>query len=173
MLPVEQEVVAELSRQAGLPVSTAMSATVQAMKHLKIRSTVVATAYKESINQPVKQYHEDGGVEVLAIKGLEVSKPVDQVKLPDYASYKVAARALSSPPRHRQSTDSRTLALRRLHPGTRRRHAKARGIQTAGSPLGIKVPTPGFRKLLRARSAVASLPELPKHPSDGRAIPRQ
>jgi maleate cis-trans isomerase len=27
---------------------------------------------------------------VLAIKGLEVSKPVDQVKLPDYASYKVA-----------------------------------------------------------------------------------
>jgi len=33
---------------------------------------------------------EDGGLEVLAIKGLEVSKPVDQVKLPDYASYKVA-----------------------------------------------------------------------------------
>jgi maleate cis-trans isomerase len=26
----------------------------------------------------------------LAIKGLDVSKPVDQVKLPDYASYKVA-----------------------------------------------------------------------------------
>ncbi len=67
-----------------------MSATVQAMKHLEIRSTVIATAYEETINQAVKKYYEDGGVNVLAIKGLEVSKPVDQVKLPDYASYKVA-----------------------------------------------------------------------------------
>jgi maleate isomerase len=87
---VEQEVVAKLSGQVGLPVSTAMSATVAALKFLKVRSTVIATAYKESINQAVKKYYEDGGVEVLAIKGLEVSKPVDQVKLPDYASYKVA-----------------------------------------------------------------------------------
>jgi maleate isomerase len=87
---VEQEVVAKLSGQVGLPVSTAMSATVAALKFLKVRSTVIATAYKESINQAVKKYYEDGGLEVLAIKGLEVSKPVDQVKLPDYASYKVA-----------------------------------------------------------------------------------
>jgi maleate cis-trans isomerase len=50
----EQQLVAELSRHVGLPVSTAMSATVQAMKHLKIRNTVIATAYKESINQAVK-----------------------------------------------------------------------------------------------------------------------
>lgn len=86
----EQEVVAKLSRQVGLPVSTAMSATVEALKHLKVGTTVIATAYKENINQAVKKYYEDGGVKVLAIKGLEVSKPVDQVKLPDYASYKVA-----------------------------------------------------------------------------------
>ena len=86
----EQDVVAKLSKQVGLPVSTAMSATVEALKHLKVRSTVIATAYKESINQAVKKYYADGGLEVLAIKGLEVSKPVDQVKLPDYASYKVA-----------------------------------------------------------------------------------
>lgn len=86
----EQEVVSKLSRQVGLPVSTAMSATVEALKHLKVRSTVIATAYKETINQSVKKYYQDGGLEVLAIKGLEVAKPVDQVKLPEYASYKVA-----------------------------------------------------------------------------------
>lgn len=86
----EQEIVAALSRQVGLPVSTAMGATVEALKHLKVRTTVIATAYKESINQAVKRYYEDGGVKVLAIKGLEVSKPVDQAKLPDYASYKVS-----------------------------------------------------------------------------------
>ena len=86
----EQEVVAKLSKQVGLPVSTAMSATVEALKHLNVRTTVIATAYKESINQAVKKYYEDGGLKVVAIRGLEVSKPVDQVKLPDYASYKVA-----------------------------------------------------------------------------------
>jgi len=44
------------------------------MKHLEIRSTVIATAYKETINQAVKKYYEDGGLEVLAIKA--VTKPV-------------------------------------------------------------------------------------------------
>jgi maleate cis-trans isomerase len=44
----------------------------------------------------VKQYYEDGGLKVLDIKGLEVSKPVDQVKLPDYASYKVAREPYGS-----------------------------------------------------------------------------
>ena len=52
----EQQVVAELSRQVGLPVSTAMSATVEAMKHLEIRSTVIATAYKETINHAVRKF---------------------------------------------------------------------------------------------------------------------
>jgi maleate cis-trans isomerase len=61
--------------QVGLPVSTAMSATVEAMKHLEIRSTVIATAYKETINQAVKKYYEDGGLEVLAMKGLEFPNP--------------------------------------------------------------------------------------------------
>ena len=86
----EQEVVAKLAKQVGLPISTAMSATIEALKHLQIKTTVIATAYKESINQAVKKYYEDGGVKVLAIKGLEVAKPVDQVKLPDYSSYKVS-----------------------------------------------------------------------------------
>jgi maleate cis-trans isomerase len=86
----EQEVVGQLSRQVGLPVSTAMGATVQALRHLNVGTTVIATAYKENINQAVKKYYEDGGIKVLAIKGLEVSKPVDQAKLPAYSSYKVA-----------------------------------------------------------------------------------
>ena len=86
----EQEIVAKLSGQIGLPVSTAMSATVEALKHLNVRTTVIATAYKKAINQAVKKYYEDGGLEVVDIEGLEVSKPVDQVKLPDYSSYKVA-----------------------------------------------------------------------------------
>jgi maleate isomerase len=79
----------QASQQAGLPVGTAIGATVEALKHLQVKTSVITTAYKESINQAVKKYY-DGGGKVLAIEGLAVSKPVDQVKLPDYASYKVA-----------------------------------------------------------------------------------
>src|SRR5687767_3275604 len=84
----EQQVVAELSRQVGLPVSTAMSATVEAMKHLEIRSTVIATAYKETINQAVKNITKTADSRCWLLKRLP--NPLEQVKLPDYASYKVA-----------------------------------------------------------------------------------
>jgi maleate isomerase len=94
----EQEIVSRLSRQVGLPVSTAMGATVEALKHLGVRTTVIATAYKETINHAVRKYYQDGGLEVLGIKGLEVSKPVDQVKLPEYASYKLARELLRDHP---------------------------------------------------------------------------
>jgi maleate isomerase len=151
----EQEVVTELSRQVGLPVSTAMSATVQAMKHLKIRSTLIATAYKESINHAVKRYYEDGGLDVLAIKGLEVSKPVDQVKLPDYASYKVARELYRQNP----AADSlliqgrwRSVAyIQELEDDTQKPavSSTAASLWWVMHVLGIKVPIPGFGKLLR------------------------
>jgi maleate isomerase len=67
-----------------------MNASVEALKHVKAKSIVIATAYMEKINEAVKRYYEDAGFQVLGIRGLEVTKPVDQVKLPDYASYRVA-----------------------------------------------------------------------------------
>ena len=151
----EQEVVAGLSRQVGLPVSTAMSATVDALKHLGVRTTAIATAYKETINQAVKKYYEDGGLKVVAIKGLEVSKPVDQVKLPDYASYKVARELF------RQHPDVESLLIQ----GRWRSVAYVQELEDeTGKPavsstaaslwwvmkvLGMKPAITGFGKLLR------------------------
>jgi maleate isomerase len=89
---VEQEVVTQLSQSVGLPVSTGMNASVEALKHLKAKSIVIATAYMEKINEAVKRYYQDAGFQVFGITGLEVKKPVDQVKLPDYASYKIAQK---------------------------------------------------------------------------------
>jgi maleate isomerase len=151
----EQEVVAKLSHQVGLPVSTAMSATVEALKHLNVRTTVIATAYKESINQAVMKYYQDGGLEVLAIKGLEVSKPVDQVKLPDYSSYK-AARELY---RQHQTVESiliqgrwRSVAyVQELEDDTQKPvvSSTAAALWWVMHQLDIKVPIQGYGKLLR------------------------
>ena len=150
----EQEVVNKLSKQVGLPVSTAMGATVAALKHLEVRTTVVATAYKETINQAVKKYYEDGGVEVLAIKGLEISKPVDQAKLPDYASYKVARELF----REYGDADSlliqnrwRSVAyVQELEDDTGKPvvSSTAASLWWVLQTLGMKSPIEGFGKLL-------------------------
>ena len=151
----EQEVVATLSQQVGLPVSTTMNATVEALKHLNVKSTVIATAYKETINQAVKKYYEDGGVRVLAISGLEVSKPVDQVKLPDYASYKVARELF------RQNNDVESILLQgrwrtvsyvqELENDTGRPvvASTAASLWWVMKTLGMKVPIQGYGRLLR------------------------
>jgi maleate isomerase len=151
----EQEVVAKLSRQVGLPVSTAMNATVQALKHLNVRSTVIATAYKANINLAVKKYYEDGGMKVLTIKGLEVSKPVDQVKLPDYASYKVARELV----REHAAVESiliqgrwRSVAyVQELEDDAQRPvvSSTAAALWWVMQTLGIKTPIEGYGRLLR------------------------
>ncbi len=94
----EQEVVAKLSESVGLPVSTGMNASVEALKHLKSETIVIATAYMEKINQAVKRYYEDAGFQVLEIFGLQVTNPVGQVKLPDYASYRVGLQLFRKNP---------------------------------------------------------------------------
>lgn len=151
----EQDVVAKLSKQVGLPVSTAMSATVQALKHLQVHTTVIATAYKETINQAVKKYYEDGGVEVLAIQGLEVARPVDQAKLPDYASYKVARELFR---RHRDVESLliqgrwRSVAyVQELEDDTQRPvvSSTAASLWWVMQTLGMRISIEGYGKLLR------------------------
>jgi maleate isomerase len=151
----EQEVVAKLSKQVGLPVSTAMSATVEAFKSLKVRTTVIATAYKETINQAVKKYYEDGGVKVLSIKGLEVSKPVDQVKLPDYASYKIAKELFRQHPEVEslliQGRWRSVAYVQELEDDTQKPvvSSTAASLWWVLQVLGMKPPIEGFGKLLR------------------------
>jgi maleate isomerase len=150
----EQEVVAKLSKQVGLPVSTAMGATVEALKHLQVKTTVIATAYKETINQAVRKYYDDGGVKVLAIKGLEVSKPVDQVKLPDYASYNVGRELF----RQNGAVESlllqgrwRTVAyVQELENDTGRPviASTAASLWWVLKTLGMRVPIEGYGRLL-------------------------
>ena len=85
----EQDVMSALSKRLGLAITTGMQASVQALHHLKARKIVIATAYKETINEAVKRYYEDSGLEVVGIRGHNVTKPVEQVKLPEDTSAKV------------------------------------------------------------------------------------
>ncbi|MFQ5850197.1 MAG: hypothetical protein ACE5JU_06360 [Candidatus Binatia bacterium] len=94
----ERELISSFSQRIGLPIGTSLHADVEALLHLRARKVLVATAYKTKINQAVRRYFEDAGLEVAAIHGLDVSKPVDQVKLPHYASYRAALRLFRETP---------------------------------------------------------------------------
>ncbi len=92
---------------------------------------------------------------MLAIRGLEVSKTVGHVKLPDYASYKVARELY----RQHSKTDSlliqerwRSVAyIQELKDDTQKPalSSTTASLRWVMHVLGIKVPIPGFGKLLR------------------------
>ncbi|HXG53063.1 MAG TPA: hypothetical protein VNN77_16830 [candidate division Zixibacteria bacterium] len=151
----EQEIVAGLSARVGLPVITAMGASAEALRRLRAKTVVIATAYKESINDAVRRYYESAGFQVLGIRGLQVSRPVDQVKLPDYASYNVA-RALY---REHPKVDAvliqgrwRSVAcVEELEKDVDRPvvSSTAASLWWVIRTLGMKISIPGYGQLLR------------------------
>ncbi len=86
----ETEIVSALTKRLGIPLISALSADVDAVRHLGAKRIAIATAYREEINQKLQIYFEDAGCEVAGIRGLSVARPVDQAKLPEDASYKLA-----------------------------------------------------------------------------------
>ena len=94
----EQEVLSRLSKGLGRPVTSGMQASVQALRHLKVNKVVIATAYKDSINQSVRRYYRDGGLDVIGIRGHNVSRPVEQVQLGASASARVGQKLYEEHP---------------------------------------------------------------------------
>ena len=94
----ERETISAVSQTLGLPINSGLHSSIEALHHLQARKIVIATAYKETINQAVKRYFHDGGFQVVGINGLNVSKPVEQVKLPKDAPAQVARELLQRHP---------------------------------------------------------------------------
>jgi maleate cis-trans isomerase len=151
----EQEVVARLSERVGLPISTGMNASVEALKHLKAKNIVIATAYMQKINDAVKRYYEDAGFQISGIKGLEVTKPVEQVKLPDYASYKVARNLFQQNPTADailiQGRWRSVACVSELEGDTGRPviSSTAASLWWVLQKLAMKIPIEGYGRLLR------------------------
>jgi maleate cis-trans isomerase len=75
MRPPEEEsrLIAEVAAAAGgIPVNTAQSMEVAALRHLGMRRIVVATPWGPRINDPLREYLVHHGFDVLAIEGAGV-----------------------------------------------------------------------------------------------------
>ncbi len=155
----EGEIVSSLSQRVGLPITTVLNANVEALKHLKAKRIVIATAYQERINQALQRYFEAAGLEVAGIRGLGVSKPVDQVKLPEYASYRVALSVF------RENPDVDALLIHGRWPsvayveslerdtGRPVVSSQAASLWWVLQTLGMKVSIEGYGRLLRQEAS--------------------
>jgi maleate cis-trans isomerase len=76
----------------------------------------------------------------LAIEGLAVSKPVDQVELPDYSSHKVASELFRAHPEDMQQLENDT--------GRPVVSSIAASLWWVMKTLGMKIPIKGYGRLL-------------------------
>lgn len=151
----EEELVARLTQRLGFPVSTSLRANAEALRHVGAKKIVIATAYLERINEALRRYFEDAGFEVPGIRGLDVSRPVEQAKLPEEASYRVARGLFEEHPQ----ADAvlihgrwRSLAHVEKLEGEIGRpvvSSTAASLWWALRALGMRLPIEGFGKILR------------------------
>lgn len=151
----EEELVARLSQRLGIPVSTSLCANAEALKHLEAKKIVIATAYLERINQALRRYFEDAGFEVAGIRGLDVSKPVDQAKLPEEASYRVARSLFEEHPQadavliHGRWRSLAHVEQLEREIGRPVVSSTAASLWWVLRALGMRLPVEGFGKILR------------------------
>ncbi len=151
----EREIVAALARRLKLPINSALGCNAEALSYLGAKKIVIATAYKDEINEKVRQYFAAAGFQVAGIRGLNVARPVDLVKLPEEASYNVArqlfqehsdADAILIHGRWRSVLNAERLEREIGKPVVASAAASMWWILKA---LGLKIPIPGYGRLLR------------------------
>lgn len=99
--PGFDKVLAErMSQASGLPAITDVTGVLQAMRHLDMKSVVLATPFESVINERIKVYLQSEGIAVTHMIGLEMHKNAEVRRLPVSVEYATARRAfLESPTR--------------------------------------------------------------------------
>ena len=84
----EQRVFAELARGAPGAITTSLiSGVIRALRTLEVRRIAIATPYLDEVNQREAEYLEAAGFEVLSIRGLNLERDSDMVRVaPEYVA---------------------------------------------------------------------------------------
>jgi len=90
--------IAEVVKDTGIPTLTSVTAEVEALRFLKIKKLVIATPFREEVNDRSAAWFRNAGFEVLNIKGLGIEKNSEIGRLPFYASYRIAKEAFLNAP---------------------------------------------------------------------------
>jgi len=83
-----------------IPTISVFTAVVEALRTLSVKNVVVATPYRDDVNERHKRFLEASGFIVTSIKGIQVERerPADTANLPLHASYQLAKEAFLEAP---------------------------------------------------------------------------
>jgi maleate isomerase len=87
-----------LTEKFGVPVAAGLTAEIEALKAMNVKTVIVGTPYEDEINQRLKRTLEASGFKVLQISGYGVRKNAQLTDLPVHASYKIAKRLYAKAP---------------------------------------------------------------------------
>lgn len=90
-----QNIIDAVYAKTGVPTSTTISTSMGALKSLGVRHLVVATPFVSERDEALCRYLEGSGFEVLAIRGLGITRNVDLTRVPFHASYQLAVEVFS------------------------------------------------------------------------------
>ena len=88
-----QGIIDAIYAKTGIPTSTSISACMDALKSLKVRRLALATPFTTEKNESLRRYLDGSGFEVVAVKGLGITRNVDFTRAPFDASYRMAVEA--------------------------------------------------------------------------------
>jgi len=91
----DQQIAKELEEASGIKAITTSTAVLEALRTLGISKVVVATPYIDSVNEKEKQFLEDNGFDVIAIKGLGIVQNTEIGKQTPETAYRLALEVYS------------------------------------------------------------------------------
>ncbi|MFQ5915325.1 MAG: aspartate/glutamate racemase family protein [Nitrospinota bacterium] len=92
--PFNLELTGRAREASRLPSMTQATAVVEALRRLKLRRIAVATAYIDELNDLLREFLEEAGFEVLALKGLRQRFNWDIHRLPPSAAYRLTREVI-------------------------------------------------------------------------------
>jgi len=84
-----QKLVDAVFEKTKIPTSTTLSASIDALNSLGAKRVAIATPFIVERNEALKKYLEGYGFEVVAEKGLGITRNLDLTKVPLHASYQL------------------------------------------------------------------------------------
>lgn len=80
-----EQLITRMRQASALPATTMSLAVVEAMRALGMRRVAVATAYTEVVNERLRQFLEEAGLQVLAMRGMAVEDTDQAQQIPQAA----------------------------------------------------------------------------------------
>ena len=86
----DKAAIERIQKATNIKTTTGITSEIEAIKHLNIHKLVVATPFKEELNERGKKFLEAHDFTVVKIKGLGIQRNSEIASLPLHAPYKLA-----------------------------------------------------------------------------------